>query len=438
MLLQQSLAKEQKEAVKLLSIGTFLEYFDLMLYVHMAVLLNDLFFPKHDSSTTPLLSSFAFCSIFLLRPIGALIFGWVGDTIGRKKTVIITTMMMAFSCITMAVLPTYAQIGITASWLMTLCRMAQSISSMEEIIGAEIYLTETIKSRAKYPAVALLSLFSVLGGFAALAVASFVMASNLNWRIAFWVGAVIAVVGFAARTRLRETPDFVDAKRKLEKIVKNANLDKKNLNKSAIWNEKVNTKTSLAYFLMQCVSPIYFYLAYIHSGNILKNSFGFTAAEVVNQNLIVSISQVFALAGLTYLSGKIYPLTILKIKTVIFSIFILLCPYILNNINSSFGLLFFQMFVVAFTSANVPAVPILYSYFPIFKRYTYTTVVYAMARALIYLLTSFGLIYFTDYFGNYGLWIIMMPPTIGFIFGINHFEELEKIKSAWKVESEIS
>ena len=193
-------------------------------------------------------------------------------------------------------------------------------------------------------------------------------------------------------------------------------------------NEKVNKKTSLAYFLMQCVSPIYFYLAYIHSGNILKNSFGFSAAEVVNQNLIVSITQVFALALLTYLSGKIYPLTILKAKTVIFSIFILICPYLLNNITSASGLLFFQIFVVAFTSANVPAVPILYNHFPIFKRYTYTTVVYAIARALIYLLTSFGLIYLTDYFGNYGLWIIMIPPTIGFIFGIKHFEKLEKLK----------
>ena len=78
---QRSLTREQKEAVGLLSIGTFLEYFDLMLYIHMAVLLNELFFPKTDPFTTSLLSAFAFCSTYLLRPFGALIFGYIGDNI---------------------------------------------------------------------------------------------------------------------------------------------------------------------------------------------------------------------------------------------------------------------------------------------------------------------------------------------------------------------
>lgn len=61
---QKNLRKEQKEAIGLLSVGTFLEYFDLMLYVHMAVLLNELFFPKQDQSAAYLLLAFAFCSTF--------------------------------------------------------------------------------------------------------------------------------------------------------------------------------------------------------------------------------------------------------------------------------------------------------------------------------------------------------------------------------------
>ena len=96
-----SLNRTQKEAVGLLQIGTFLEYFDLMLYVHMAVLLNDLFFPKTDPKTAALLTAFAFCSTYLLRPFGALFFGYVGDHLGRKTTVIMTTMIMAISCIVM-------------------------------------------------------------------------------------------------------------------------------------------------------------------------------------------------------------------------------------------------------------------------------------------------------------------------------------------------
>ena len=195
--------KEQKEAIGLLAIGTFLEYFDLMLYVHMAILLNELFFPKTDPSTTQLLSAFAFCSTYVLRPVGALIFGYIGDHVGRKITVIITTIMMSLSCLTMANLPTYAQIGITASWLITICRIVQGMSSMGEIIGAELYLTETIKPPNRYPAVAIIVVASALGGTVALFVATMVTSYGGNWRLAFLIGTVIALIGFMARLTLR-------------------------------------------------------------------------------------------------------------------------------------------------------------------------------------------------------------------------------------------
>lgn len=137
-----SITREQKEALGLLQIGTFLEYFDLMLYIHMAVLLNELFFPKSDPQSAALLAAFTFCSTYVMRPIGALIFGWIGDNIGRRSTIIVTTIMMSVSCAIMANLPTYAQIGISAGWIMIICRIAQGMSSMGEIIGAQIYIVK--------------------------------------------------------------------------------------------------------------------------------------------------------------------------------------------------------------------------------------------------------------------------------------------------------
>ena len=77
------------------------------------------------TSIANLVSATTFCSIFVFRPFGALFFGYIGDTIGRKATVIITTLMMACCCVFMAILPTYAQIGITAAWLLTICRIMQ-------------------------------------------------------------------------------------------------------------------------------------------------------------------------------------------------------------------------------------------------------------------------------------------------------------------------
>ena len=218
-----SISREQKKSIALLQVGTFLEYYDLMLYVHMAVLLNELFFPQTDPHTASLITAFAFCITFIFRPIGALIFGWIGDHVGRKSTIIITTVMMAASCIVMANLPTYAQIGITATCLVIVCRIVQGMSSMGEIIGAEIYLTETIPPPKHYSYVALLSFLAALGGTAALGVASLVTMRGFNWRYAFLAGAVVALVGSIARTALRETPDFVDAKRRVKKTFEDVN-----------------------------------------------------------------------------------------------------------------------------------------------------------------------------------------------------------------------
>lgn len=114
---------------------------DLLLYVHMAVLLNELFFPKADPFTASLHSAFAFCSTYVLRPIGALIFGYIGDNIGRKHTVIITTLMMSGSCVVMSVLPTYAEIGITASYTIIICRIIQGMSSRGEKLLEHKYIS---------------------------------------------------------------------------------------------------------------------------------------------------------------------------------------------------------------------------------------------------------------------------------------------------------
>jgi MFS family permease len=114
----------------------------------------------------------------------------------------------------MANLPTYAQIGITASWIIMFCRMAQGMSSLGEIMGAEIYIAESVTRPASYPAVAFVSVSATLGGMVALGLASLATSFYMNWRIAFWIGAIIAFIGAFARSRLRETPEFLAMKRK--------------------------------------------------------------------------------------------------------------------------------------------------------------------------------------------------------------------------------
>ncbi|WP_425363776.1 MFS transporter [Candidatus Tisiphia endosymbiont of Hybos culiciformis] len=425
---QTSLTKEQKEAAGLLSIGTFLEYFDMMLYIHMAVLLNELFFEPADPYTASLMSAFAFCSAYALRPIGALVFGWLGDNIGRKTTVIITTFIMALACFVIAVLPTYEQIGFSASCILTLCRIMQGMAAMGEGTGAELYLTETIKPPMRYPIAGLPATFSAIGATSALAVASFVTSFGLNWRLAFFVGAVVALIGTIARTTLRETPDFADAKKRLSQIVEDLDKNPQLLQDSVIWKEKVKVKTAFSLFLIQCMWPVAFYFIYIHCGNILKNSFGYSAEQVIHQNFVVSSGQLISYLLIVYLSYKIYPLHIIKTKLRMFAFLVLICPYLLDNITSGvLQLMFLQIFMVITVPTDFPAASIFYMHFPVFKRYTYACLMYALSRAIMSIIVSFGLVYLINYFGNWGIWVIMLPIIWGYKFGLSHFETLEKM-----------
>jgi MFS transporter, MHS family, proline/betaine transporter len=396
-----------------------------MIYVHMAVLLNELFFPKTDPSTGKLLTAFAFCSTFFFRPFGALIFGYIGDKVGRRITVIITTGLMAGSCLVMANLSTYAEIGITASWIVTICRIVQGMSSMGEIVGAEIYLMEMARPPIQYPLVALIGTCSAIGGLAALGVATFSTSFGFNWRFAFWFGSGIALVGSIARNALREAPEFADAKRRIKKIFEDAKQDVNILKDDPIVQEKVNKKTSIAVFFIQCSWPICFYFIYVYCTNILRNSFGFSAAEVIHHNFIIAVAQLLGFCSLTILSYYIHPLKILKTIFIISSMFMLVCPYILSVIRNPFELLLLQSFVTIFWAGELPAGPILYKHLPIFKRFTYAAFTFALARALMYAVTSFGLSYLTEKFGYYGLLIVVVPVYIAYAFGLNHYKNLE-------------
>lgn len=425
-----SLTKEQKKTITILQIGTFLEYFDLMLYIHMAVLLNEIFFPKTDPYTASLLAAFAFCSTYIMRPIGALIFGWIGDNIGRKSTIIFTTLLMSISCLVMANVPTYAEIGIAATWIITFCRIAQGMSSMGEIIGVEIYVTEYIKRPVSYPAVALTMTASCLGAMAALGISTIVTSFLYNWRIAFWMGALIAIIGAYARTRLRETPEFLEMKRKkmkeeIQKLNKeNDPIKGKIINET--WKEPIDKKTLLSFFFIYCGWPLFFYLSYMYFNPMLKSNFGYSSEDIIKHNFLLSIIMVLSSIFLVHLSCRIHPIKIIKIKSILSFILILFLPFIILKINNSNQLFILQSFIVLLSLWGTPADAVLIHHLPIYLRFTFASVLYALSRAIIYVVTSFGLIYLTNYLGVFGIWLITIPAVVSYYYGVSHFEDLER------------
>ena len=422
--LKNSLTREQKEAVGLLSIGTFLEYFDLMLYVHMAVLLNELFFPKTDPFTSSLLSAFAFCSTYLLRPFGALLLGYIGDNLGRKVTIIISTGIMALSCVVMANVPTYAQIGITASWIVTICRILQGLSSLGEIVGAEIYLLETLKPPYVYPMVCVVIVFSALGGTAALGIATLSTSLNFDWRLAFWFGAGVALIGIVARTTLRESRDFVDVQNRLKNTFDVVDIDTKELENSPIWKKHTDKRVILSYFIMECTSPIYFYINYIYCSDILK-LLGLSSSSIIQHNFVLSGVNLLNAIMLTVLVSRIHPIKVLHYKFILFVPFMLIYPFLLTMVNSELQLFMGQIVFTLLGCTAFPANPVIFKYFPILRRFTTSTLTFAIAKAFTYGITAFGTIYLFKLFNHVGLLILLVPVNIGYFFALNFFKKLE-------------
>ncbi len=411
------LKREQKEAIGLLQIGTFLEYFDLMLYVHMAILLNEVFFPKVDPHSEALLAAFAFCSTYFFRPFGALFIGYLGDRMGRKSTVIITTMMMAFSCIMMANLPTYAQVGITATWIVTLCRIIQGISSMSEIVGAQIYVSEIVKPPHQYVAVSSISVASSVGSVSALGIATLVTNTTFDWRLAFWMGAAIAVVGSVARTRLRETPEFLMAQH--QKKLKYESLSSENQ------TVKAYSKTSLAYFLIYSGWPMSFYVSFMYFNPLLKEQFGYSSNDIIFHNFLLSLISLAITAFLAGLSYKVNPLNILKIRGLFHGWVTLWLPFAIKYSTELYEIFLIQTALHLVALSAIPGDSILLRHFPVLKRFTISSFLYALKSTVMYVITSFGVVYLTRFAGHWGLWILMLPVTFGFLWGVRHFEILE-------------
>ena len=439
----KSLTKRQKQSILLLQTGTFLEYFDLMIYVHMAVVLNELFFPPADPHTTALLTSLAFCSTFIFRPIGALIFGYIGDTYGRKPTVIYTTTLMGVCCLLMANLPTYAEIGILSAIFITLLRVMQGMSSMGEVMGAQIFITEITKTPVQYPMVSSVNVAASLGSVAALGVANLVIQTGFNWRLVFWFGVVVSIVGIVARTQLRETPVFVDAKRKMRKAIKQASEQGQEKLVEAlketvpVWKETLTFKSCFSFISLYCGWPLCFYLVYIYFIPILKSKCGYSSEDVILHNFFLVIVQLFRSMSYTVLSYKMYPL-MSKITGFLFVSGILFLPFFLNGEFNNYHIFLMQsLFLVCLVIG--PSDAILIKHFPVFKRFTAVTFGYALSKAGVFVITSFGLVYLTDWLGHYGIWIIAFPLAYFWFKGLFHYENLEKgsgnypLKEKWQI-----
>ncbi|MFJ3186969.1 MFS transporter [Streptomyces halstedii] len=194
-------------------VGTTVEWYDFFIYGTAAALaLGDLFFPSL-SPTAQTLSAFATFAVgFLARPLGGILFGHIGDRVGRKHVLIVTLLLMGFSTFAIGVLPTYETIGVAAPILLTVLRFVQGIAVGGEWGGAVLLGVEQAPAKRKTFYGSFAQVGSPLGGLLAAAVFALVellpseALHTWGWRVPFLLSVVLIAVGQIIRSKVEEVP----------------------------------------------------------------------------------------------------------------------------------------------------------------------------------------------------------------------------------------
>ena len=244
-------------------IGNVIEWYDFALYGYFAGIISALFFPADDYFVSILITYSVFAVGLFMRPVGGIIFGYLGDRYGRKKSLLCSIILMSISTCLIGILPTYNQIGSVASIMLVICRLLQGIAVGGEFTCSMVYIIEHVEAdrRGLYGSCVMLSAFiGLLLGSGVSTLVNFFSDDNTNlqwiWRIPFILGLLLLILGSYFRHAMLETPEF-------ERFIKNNSLLKYNIKN--IFNKKLIHATCLV-----ILPSISFYLIFVYLVTYLK------------------------------------------------------------------------------------------------------------------------------------------------------------------------
>jgi MFS family permease len=212
------MTSEEKKVILASSLGTVFEWYDFYLYGSLAVIIGTKFFGQFDETTRNIFALLAFAAGFLVRPFGALIFGRLGDLVGRKYTFLITIVIMGTSTFLVGVLPTSSQIGLMAAVILIALRLLQGLALGGEYGGAATYVAEHAPHGRRGYYTSWIQITATGGLFLSLIV--ILLTQNLTgsdyavwgWRVPFLVSALLLAVSVWIRLKLNESPAFLRMK----------------------------------------------------------------------------------------------------------------------------------------------------------------------------------------------------------------------------------
>ena len=210
--------KAHRRVIFASSLGTVFEWYDFYLYGSLAAIISKQFFSGVNETTGFIFALLAFAAGFFVRPFGALVFGRLGDLVGRKHTFLITIVIMGLSTALVGVLPSYAKIGVAAPIILVALRLLQGLALGGEYGGAATYVGEHAPPNKRGLYTSWIQTTATLGLFLSLLVillCRYVFGPEFDdfyWRVPFWVSILLLAVSVYIRMQLSESPVFQEMK----------------------------------------------------------------------------------------------------------------------------------------------------------------------------------------------------------------------------------
>lgn len=380
--------------------GTAIEFFDFYAYgTASAAYFPKVFFPQMTPLLATLLSLLTFGVAFVARPVGSFVFGHFGDRLGRKKTLVVSLLVMGVATVAIGFIPGYQSIGVGGALLLCLCRFVQGIGLGGEWSGAVLVATENAPAdkRALYGAFpevgAPIGFFICNGLFYVLEkMLTPAQMMSFGWRVPFWASSVLVVIGLYVRHRLQETPLF-----KLAQERDNTTRSPLKVVFKENWREILKGT-----FLMGATYAMFFTLT-TWSLSFATTALGFSHSEFLLLLMATIVEFAVLIMTTSVLADKVGRKKVLMTASVALVVFSLVFPYFLEGQHNMVGmLLFLGLGFVVMGTLYGPVGAVLPELFPTKVRYSGAGITYNLAAVVgaavaptitTWLIAAFGLHY---------------------------------------------